>query len=73
EQSNNNNDYYSQDCCSLARLDVLWDWHQTPVLDHERRFQAAVDVIHNLPKNGIYASHWRERKLQRDVTEANGT
>ncbi|XP_033840689.1 acyl-CoA-binding domain-containing protein 4 isoform X2 [Periophthalmus magnuspinnatus] len=25
-----------------------------PVLDHERRFQAAVDVIHNLPKNGCY-------------------
>ncbi|XP_020773945.1 acyl-CoA-binding domain-containing protein 4 isoform X2 [Boleophthalmus pectinirostris] len=25
-----------------------------PALDHERRFQAAVDVIHNLPKNGSY-------------------
>lgn len=25
-----------------------------PVLDHQRRFQAAVDVIHNLPKNGSY-------------------
>ncbi|XP_028331249.1 acyl-CoA-binding domain-containing protein 4 isoform X4 [Gouania willdenowi] len=25
-----------------------------PVLDHQRRFEAAVDVIHNLPKNGSY-------------------
>ncbi|XP_028424254.1 acyl-CoA-binding domain-containing protein 4 isoform X1 [Perca flavescens] len=25
-----------------------------PVLDHQKRFQAAVDVIHNLPKNGSY-------------------
>ncbi|XP_034414084.1 acyl-CoA-binding domain-containing protein 4 isoform X2 [Cyclopterus lumpus] len=25
-----------------------------PVVDHQRRFQAAVDVIHNLPKNGSY-------------------
>lgn len=25
-----------------------------PALDHQRRFQAAVDVIHNLPKNGSY-------------------
>ncbi|XP_020496041.1 acyl-CoA-binding domain-containing protein 4 isoform X2 [Labrus bergylta] len=24
------------------------------VVDHQRRFQAAVDVIHNLPKNGSY-------------------
>ncbi|XP_035812708.2 acyl-CoA-binding domain-containing protein 4 isoform X1 [Amphiprion ocellaris] len=25
-----------------------------PVVDHQKRFQAAVDVIHNLPKNGSY-------------------
>ncbi|XP_037318896.2 acyl-CoA-binding domain-containing protein 4 [Pungitius pungitius] len=25
-----------------------------PVVDHQRRFQAAVDVIHNLPKDGSY-------------------
>ncbi|XP_060950678.1 acyl-CoA-binding domain-containing protein 4 [Limanda limanda] len=25
-----------------------------PVVDHRKRFQAAVDVIHNLPKNGVY-------------------
>ncbi|KAM6898739.1 acyl-CoA-binding domain-containing protein 4 isoform 1-T2 [Lycodopsis pacificus] len=25
-----------------------------PVVDHQTRFQAAVDVIHNLPKNGSY-------------------
>ncbi|XP_034564075.1 acyl-CoA-binding domain-containing protein 4 isoform X2 [Notolabrus celidotus] len=25
-----------------------------PVVDHQRRFQAAVDVIHNLPKSGSY-------------------
>uniref|UniRef100_A0A665T4G5 Acyl-CoA binding domain containing 4 n=1 Tax=Echeneis naucrates TaxID=173247 RepID=A0A665T4G5_ECHNA len=25
-----------------------------PVLDHQKRFQAAVDVIHNLPKSGSY-------------------
>lgn len=25
-----------------------------PALDHQKRFQAAVDVIHNLPKNGSY-------------------
>ncbi|MEQ2186172.1 hypothetical protein GOODEAATRI_025961 [Goodea atripinnis] len=25
-----------------------------PAVDHQRRFQAAVDVIHNLPKNGSY-------------------
>ncbi|KAM4624070.1 acyl-CoA-binding domain-containing protein 4 isoform 4-T4 [Polymixia lowei] len=25
-----------------------------PVVDHQKRFQAAVDVIHNLPKNGCY-------------------
>ncbi|KAG7507484.1 acyl-CoA-binding domain-containing protein 4 isoform X1 [Solea senegalensis] len=25
-----------------------------PVVDHQRRFQAAVDVIHNLPKRGSY-------------------
>ncbi|XP_035985718.1 acyl-CoA-binding domain-containing protein 4-like [Fundulus heteroclitus] len=25
-----------------------------PAMDHQRRFQAAVDVIHNLPKNGSY-------------------
>ncbi|XP_029978403.1 acyl-CoA-binding domain-containing protein 4 isoform X2 [Sphaeramia orbicularis] len=25
-----------------------------PDVDHQRRFQAAVDVIHNLPKNGCY-------------------
>ncbi|XP_069578574.1 acyl-CoA-binding domain-containing protein 4 isoform X1 [Brachyistius frenatus] len=25
-----------------------------PALDHHKRFQAAVDVIHNLPKNGSY-------------------
>lgn len=24
-----------------------------PVFDHQKRFQAAVDVIHNLPKNGM--------------------
>lgn len=24
-----------------------------PVVDHQKRFQAAVDVIHNLPKNGM--------------------
>ncbi|KAF7643467.1 hypothetical protein LDENG_00239010 [Lucifuga dentata] len=25
-----------------------------PAVDHQKRFQAAVDVIHNLPKNGCY-------------------
>lgn len=25
-----------------------------PAVDHQKRFQAAVDVIHNLPKNGSY-------------------
>ncbi|XP_044033534.1 acyl-CoA-binding domain-containing protein 4 isoform X4 [Siniperca chuatsi] len=25
-----------------------------PVVDHQKQFQAAVDVIHNLPKNGSY-------------------
>lgn len=25
-----------------------------PVVDHQRRFQAAVDVIHNLPKDGTW-------------------
>ncbi|XP_041671830.1 acyl-CoA-binding domain-containing protein 4 [Cheilinus undulatus] len=25
-----------------------------PMVDHQKRFQAAVDVIHNLPKNGSY-------------------
>ncbi|XP_047234030.1 acyl-CoA-binding domain-containing protein 4 isoform X3 [Girardinichthys multiradiatus] len=25
-----------------------------PAVDHQRRFQAAVDMIHNLPKNGSY-------------------
>lgn len=25
-----------------------------PVVDHQKRFQAAVDVIHNLPKNGMH-------------------
>ncbi|XP_029311687.1 acyl-CoA-binding domain-containing protein 4 [Cottoperca gobio] len=25
-----------------------------PVVDHQKRFQVAVDVIHNLPKNGSY-------------------
>ncbi|XP_056222715.1 acyl-CoA-binding domain-containing protein 4 isoform X1 [Seriola aureovittata] len=25
-----------------------------PVVDHQKRFQAAVDLIHNLPKNGSY-------------------
>lgn len=24
-----------------------------PVVDHQKQFQAAVDVIHNLPKNGM--------------------
>lgn len=24
-----------------------------PVVDHQKRFQAAVDVIQNLPKNGM--------------------
>lgn len=24
-----------------------------PMVDHQKRFQAAVDVIHNLPKNGM--------------------
>lgn len=27
---------------------------EEPVVDHQKRFQAAVDVIHNLPKNGSY-------------------
>ncbi|XP_039978970.1 acyl-CoA-binding domain-containing protein 4 isoform X2 [Xiphias gladius] len=25
-----------------------------PLIDHQKRFQAAVDVVHNLPKNGSY-------------------
>lgn len=29
-----------------------------PVVDHRKRFQAAVDVIHNLPKNGTQPSHY---------------
>ncbi|XP_034717252.1 acyl-CoA-binding domain-containing protein 4 isoform X2 [Etheostoma cragini] len=32
-----------------------------PVLDHQKRFQAAVDVIHNLPKNG----KWRNKQTHR--------
>lgn len=27
-----------------------------PVIDHQKRFQAAVDVIQNLPKNGMRVS-----------------
>jgi len=30
-----------------------------PAVDHQRRFQAAVDVIHNLPKNGTRPSTLR--------------
>lgn len=28
-----------------------------PVVDHQRRFQAAVEVIQNLPKDGMYSHH----------------
>ncbi|XP_072313050.1 acyl-CoA-binding domain-containing protein 4 [Eucyclogobius newberryi] len=30
-----------------------------PALDHQRRFQAAVDVIHNLPKDGSYRPSYK--------------
>ncbi|KAF3851741.1 hypothetical protein F7725_005096 [Dissostichus mawsoni] len=40
---------------------TVWSWKVAailamaqPVVDHQKRFQAAVDVIHNLPKNGSY-------------------
>ncbi|KAA8581134.1 hypothetical protein FQN60_002715 [Etheostoma spectabile] len=42
-----------------------------PVLDHQKRFQAAVDVIHNLPKNGIafYQPYHYLRKRKRVTCE----